>query len=157
MPISSNLYGFLYSQCDIRYTEGIQSLNWTKIMKTIVDDPEGFFEQGGNNFSKTKVYVERKLYANAFSCPFLQVGLSSILTVIQSRMMLMMKKRMTTNIIPPMKTISRMNLSLTNPHQMLQKANHTQVAYIFLTPIALESQVSANPLAYLLTILSAVG
>ncbi len=35
---------------DIKYTEGIQSLNWTKIMKTIVDDPEGFFEGGGWNF-----------------------------------------------------------------------------------------------------------
>ena len=38
------------SSCDIRYTEGIQSLNWTKIMKTIVDDPEGFFDQGGWSF-----------------------------------------------------------------------------------------------------------
>lgn len=28
----------------------MQSLNWTKIMKTIVDDPEGFFEQGGWSF-----------------------------------------------------------------------------------------------------------
>lgn len=35
---------------DIKYTEGIQSLNWGKIMKTIVDDPEGFFEDGGWNF-----------------------------------------------------------------------------------------------------------
>ncbi|XP_073431589.1 FACT complex subunit SPT16 isoform X1 [Dendrobates tinctorius] len=35
------------NSCDIKYTEGVQSLNWTKIMKTIVDDPEGFFEQGG--------------------------------------------------------------------------------------------------------------
>lgn len=35
---------------DIKYTEGIQSLNWTKIMKTITDDPEGFFESGGWNF-----------------------------------------------------------------------------------------------------------
>ena len=35
---------------DIKYTEGIQSLNWTKIMKTIVDDPEGFFESGGWSF-----------------------------------------------------------------------------------------------------------
>uniref|UniRef100_A0A8C8JQL3 FACT complex subunit n=1 Tax=Oncorhynchus tshawytscha TaxID=74940 RepID=A0A8C8JQL3_ONCTS len=34
------------NSCDIKYTEGVQSLNWTKIMKTIVDDPEGFFEQG---------------------------------------------------------------------------------------------------------------
>lgn len=38
------------SQCDILYSEGIQSLNWAKIMKTIVDDPEGFFEQGGWTF-----------------------------------------------------------------------------------------------------------
>ncbi len=29
---------------------GIQSLNWTKIMKTITDDPEGFFESGGWSF-----------------------------------------------------------------------------------------------------------
>lgn len=36
--------------CDIRYTEGIQSLNWAKIMKTIVDDPEGFFDNGGWSF-----------------------------------------------------------------------------------------------------------
>uniref|UniRef100_A0A8C5P0Y1 FACT complex subunit n=1 Tax=Jaculus jaculus TaxID=51337 RepID=A0A8C5P0Y1_JACJA len=36
--------------CDLKYTEGVQSLNWTKIMKTIVDDPEGFFEQGGWSF-----------------------------------------------------------------------------------------------------------
>ena len=35
---------------DIKYTEGVQSLNWTKIMKTITDDPEGFFEDGGWNF-----------------------------------------------------------------------------------------------------------
>lgn len=39
-----------FSSCDIKYTEGVQSLNWTKIMKTIVDDPEGFFEQGGWSF-----------------------------------------------------------------------------------------------------------
>uniref|UniRef100_A0A0A9XBE9 FACT complex subunit n=1 Tax=Lygus hesperus TaxID=30085 RepID=A0A0A9XBE9_LYGHE len=38
------------NSCDIRYSEGIQSLNWTKIMKTITDDPEGFFDQGGWTF-----------------------------------------------------------------------------------------------------------
>ena len=38
------------SSCDIHYTEGVQSLNWVKIMKTIVDDSEGFFEQGGWSF-----------------------------------------------------------------------------------------------------------
>jgi len=36
--------------CDIRYTEGLNSLNWNKIMKTITDDPEGFFDQGGWTF-----------------------------------------------------------------------------------------------------------
>jgi len=38
------------NSCDIRYTEGVQSLNWGKIMKTIVEDPEGFFENGGWSF-----------------------------------------------------------------------------------------------------------
>ncbi|XP_072833109.1 FACT complex subunit SPT16 [Pogona vitticeps] len=38
------------NSCDIKYTEGVQSLNWTKVMKTIMDDPEGFFEQGGWSF-----------------------------------------------------------------------------------------------------------
>lgn len=38
------------SSCDIRYSEGIQSLNWSKIMKTITDDPDGFFESGGWTF-----------------------------------------------------------------------------------------------------------
>lgn len=41
---------FLFSSCDIRYTEGVQSLNWTKIMKTITDDPVGFFDSGGWSF-----------------------------------------------------------------------------------------------------------
>ncbi|XP_065828141.1 FACT complex subunit SPT16-like [Oscarella lobularis] len=36
--------------CDIKYTEGVQSLNWVKIMKTIAEDPEGFFENGGWTF-----------------------------------------------------------------------------------------------------------
>ena len=35
---------------DIKYTEGVQSLNWPKIMKAILDDTEGFFEDGGWNF-----------------------------------------------------------------------------------------------------------
>ena len=38
------------SSCDIKYTEGVQSLNWPRIMKTINDDPEGFFESGGWSF-----------------------------------------------------------------------------------------------------------
>lgn len=41
---------FHSSSCDIRYSEGVQSLNWTKIMKTITDDPKGFFESGGWTF-----------------------------------------------------------------------------------------------------------
>lgn len=42
--------GIIYSSCDIRYSEGIQSLNWTKVMKTITDDLEGFFDNGGWSF-----------------------------------------------------------------------------------------------------------
>lgn len=41
---------FISSSCDIHYSEGIQSLNWTKIMKTITDDPVGFIENGGWTF-----------------------------------------------------------------------------------------------------------
>ena len=39
---------------DIKYTEGVQSLNWQKIMKTIIDDPEGFFE--GSNLCFPLLY-----------------------------------------------------------------------------------------------------
>ena len=39
-----------FSSCDIKYTEGIQSLNWIKIMKTINTNPEDFFENGGWSF-----------------------------------------------------------------------------------------------------------
>jgi nucleosome binding factor SPN SPT16 subunit len=38
------------NSCDIRYFEGIQSLNWNNIMRTITKDPEAFFEDGGWNF-----------------------------------------------------------------------------------------------------------
>jgi len=38
------------NSCDIKYTEGLQNLNWAKIMKTINDDPEGFFSNGGWSF-----------------------------------------------------------------------------------------------------------
>lgn len=43
-------YVIYCSSCDIHYSEGIQSLNWTKIMKTITDDPVGFIENGGWTF-----------------------------------------------------------------------------------------------------------
>ncbi|KAH8857856.1 FACT complex subunit SPT16 [Schistosoma japonicum] len=36
--------------CDIFYAEASKSLNWPKLMKTILDDPEGFVEQGGWSF-----------------------------------------------------------------------------------------------------------
>jgi nucleosome binding factor SPN SPT16 subunit len=41
---------FVFSSCDIRYSEGPVSLNWNNIMKTIVQDPEAFFTDGGWNF-----------------------------------------------------------------------------------------------------------
>ncbi|KAL5106909.1 hypothetical protein TcWFU_006087 [Taenia crassiceps] len=33
--------------CDIYYAEGVRSMNWPKLMKTIIDDPEDFLEQNG--------------------------------------------------------------------------------------------------------------
>ncbi|CAF3511935.1 unnamed protein product [Rotaria sordida] len=38
------------NSCELCYTEGPQSLNWAKIMKTITDDLSGFFAQGGWTF-----------------------------------------------------------------------------------------------------------
>uniref|UniRef100_A0AC34F976 FACT complex subunit n=1 Tax=Panagrolaimus sp. ES5 TaxID=591445 RepID=A0AC34F976_9BILA len=38
------------NSCYIRYFEGIQSLNWNNIMRTINKDPEAFFEDGRWNF-----------------------------------------------------------------------------------------------------------
>ncbi|KHJ42556.1 peptidase, M24 family [Trichuris suis] len=38
------------NSCDIPYSEGIQSLNWPKIMKSILEDAEGFFDSGGWDF-----------------------------------------------------------------------------------------------------------
>ena len=51
---------FPFSSCDPRDTEGVQSLNWTKIMKTILDDPEGFFESGGWSFLDPESDVRRR-------------------------------------------------------------------------------------------------
>lgn len=48
------------NSCDIKYTEGLQSFNWPKIMKTITDDPEGFFDQGGWNFLEAESDTESK-------------------------------------------------------------------------------------------------
>lgn len=56
------------SSCDIKYTEGVQSLNWTKIMKTIVDDPEGFFEQGGWSFLDPESEVRSSQWTKNFCC-----------------------------------------------------------------------------------------
>lgn len=38
---------FSISSCDIRYSEGPMALNWANIMKTILEDPDEFFDQGG--------------------------------------------------------------------------------------------------------------
>lgn len=35
------------NSCDIRYSEGPMALNWANIMKTILEDPDEFFDQGG--------------------------------------------------------------------------------------------------------------
>ncbi|KAM3171618.1 hypothetical protein ACTXT7_016265 [Hymenolepis weldensis] len=36
--------------CDIYYAEGVRSMNWPKLMKTIIDDPEDFLAQNGWSF-----------------------------------------------------------------------------------------------------------
>ncbi|CAF2841546.1 unnamed protein product [Rotaria sp. Silwood2] len=46
------------NSCDICYTEGPQSLNWAKIMKTITDDLSGFFTQGGWTFLEAESDTE---------------------------------------------------------------------------------------------------
>uniref|UniRef100_A0AC35UB63 FACT complex subunit n=1 Tax=Rhabditophanes sp. KR3021 TaxID=114890 RepID=A0AC35UB63_9BILA len=38
------------NSCDIRYTEGIQSLRFSKILATVLSDPIGFFNDGGWGF-----------------------------------------------------------------------------------------------------------
>ena len=50
------------SSCDIRYTEGVQSLNWAKIMKTITEDMEGFFDNGGWTFLEPESEVGMAVY-----------------------------------------------------------------------------------------------
>ncbi|XP_012262987.2 FACT complex subunit spt16 isoform X2 [Athalia rosae] len=49
------------NSCDIIYSEGVQSLNWTKVMKTITDDPEGFFEIGGWTFLDAESDTEQNV------------------------------------------------------------------------------------------------
>ena len=53
---------FMWSSCDIRYSEGIQSLNWPKVMKAITDDPEGFFDNGGWSFLNPESDVSSALF-----------------------------------------------------------------------------------------------
>ena len=48
------------NSCDIKYTEGLQNFNWPKIMKTILDDAKGFFEQGGWTFLEAESDSESK-------------------------------------------------------------------------------------------------
>ncbi|XP_055357882.1 FACT complex subunit SPT16-like [Paramacrobiotus metropolitanus] len=51
--------------CDIHFTEGIQSLNWTKIMKTIADDPKAFIEEGGWDFLEPENDANKEAQAAA--------------------------------------------------------------------------------------------
>ena len=65
-----HVFCLFLSSCDIKYTEGVQSLNWTKIMKTIVDDPEGFFEQGGWSFLDPEGEVSSAQWRKPISSQF---------------------------------------------------------------------------------------
>lgn len=48
------------NSCDIRYAEGVQTLNWAKIMKTITEDPVEFFEEGGWSFLDPESDAEKE-------------------------------------------------------------------------------------------------
>lgn len=37
----------MFSSVDICYIEGPINLNWSNIMKSVQEDPRGFFEEGG--------------------------------------------------------------------------------------------------------------
>lgn len=74
---------FFFS-CDIHYTEGKQSLNWPKIMKTINDDIDAFFEEGGWKFLE----------------PESDVRLLSLLLVESSYISFRLKTRLRTRGIP---------------------------------------------------------
>lgn len=64
-------FSLFFSSCDIRYSEGIQSLNWTKVMKTITDDIEGFFDNGGWSFLDPESDAENEQQACLFSFYYL--------------------------------------------------------------------------------------
>jgi hypothetical protein len=54
-------YVQFFSSCDIKYTEGVQSLNWARIMKTITNDPQDFIENGGWSFLEPQSSVSYTL------------------------------------------------------------------------------------------------
>ena len=64
IAVYSPLLCVVRSSCDLKYTEGIQSLNWSKIMKTICEDPEGFFANGGWSFLDPDSDVRRLIVYN---------------------------------------------------------------------------------------------
>ena len=84
---------------DIKYTEGVQSLNWTKIMKTILDDPEAFFEDGGWNFldagGNFQDFLEIKIF-------FKKINL---FTLLFSNFQEVIRKAMTMTILKMMKNL----------------------------------------------------
>jgi hypothetical protein len=43
-----------YSSVDIPYSEGPVNLNWSAIMKTVNEDPQDFFAEGGWGFLAEK-------------------------------------------------------------------------------------------------------
>ncbi|KAL7671742.1 hypothetical protein ACOME3_006645 [Neoechinorhynchus agilis] len=38
------------TNCDIAFTEGVQNMNWPKVLRAIMDDYDGFFDSGGWDF-----------------------------------------------------------------------------------------------------------
>ena len=104
------------SSADVRYTEGIQSLNWAKIMKTIVDDPEAFFEQGGWNFLNPEDDEVRALEPDGLEFEFFQMFFVHLpdetsLTEKINRIIFFRTESTKTTLMKKMKTSSRLERS----------------------------------------------
>jgi len=84
--LSDNLVSLLSvcSSCDIRYSEGIQSLNWPKVMKAITDDPEGFFDNGGWSFLNPESDVSTALIVVLLCRVYFDTHCVSLSSVYQS-------------------------------------------------------------------------
>ena len=89
---------------DIRYTEGIQSLNWAKVLKTVTDDPVGFFEQGG--WVSSEFYIH-KIQNKFLSKIYFRISLK-LTMMLRRKTMTTTKMKPSTPMVVPMKGLRMM-------------------------------------------------